>query len=132
MPAHAPAAKETITDRVRRWFGAAVYCPYCGDRVDLGLGLRTVASPSKLRVDHMPACGHPGARARFILGRQLGRMTGPDSQAVAEALRTLGAGMQGVQLAFTGALREFGAQLRAVEAQYAQAARGLPEGRRTA
>lgn len=42
--------------RLRRLLGGAFYCSMCGARLDLGLGVLEIASPSRLHAEHAPVC----------------------------------------------------------------------------
>lgn len=98
---------ETIKNRLRRWLGTAVYCPHCAARLDLGLGLLAVASPSRLQAEHMPVCSNSAARDLFHLGRGLAKLAPSEQQrqALAEAMRKVGAEVIKMQAAFAEAAR---------------------------
>jgi hypothetical protein len=47
---------------VRRLLGGALYCPYCRERLDVGLPVLAIPSPSRLQAEHVASCSVPGAR----------------------------------------------------------------------
>lgn len=72
--------------RLRRLLGGALYCPYCRERLDAGIPVLAIPSPSRLQAEHVASCPAPGARTRAAFA-EMGRALQDQAARAAEGLQ---------------------------------------------